>query len=97
MNKARILTIFVFALIALGFASIDAHAYSGFPARDYPYNQYGYEMRYYNGPWGERMVYGAYGYFPNWNGNYPYGYRTYGYMYTPWDLRYGRTMSYNRW
>ena len=66
-----------------------AAAFSGFPAQDYPGNQYGYHARFYSGPWGERMVYGGYGYFPNFYGHYPYGYRTYGYMYTPHDLRYG--------
>jgi hypothetical protein len=71
-----------------------ASANSGFPALDYPSNQYGMESRYYDGPWGERMVYGAYGYFPNFNGQPPYGYRTYGYMYTPMDLRYGATSRF---
>jgi hypothetical protein len=79
----------IVALVALQSAS----AFSNFPSY-YPYNQYGMESRYYSGPWGERMVYGGYGYFQNPYGYYPYGYRSYGYMYTPTDLRMGSTGRY---
>jgi len=92
MNALKTALIVFFALTALTLAAGSAFAYSGFPSNDYPHNQYGYESTYYNGPWGERVVYGAYGYFPNFN-SYPYGYRTYGYFYTPWDMRYGTTMN----
>jgi hypothetical protein len=86
-----------FFIIALAFLVLvlsmhSVAAYSGFPSYAYPGNQYGMEYRYYNGPWGERMVYGSHGYFPNFNGYHPYGYRTYGYMYSPWDMRWGTTM-----
>jgi hypothetical protein len=91
----------ILLVLAMALFATSVHANSGFPARDYPFNQYGYDSTYYNGPWGERMVYGSYGYFPNFYGQYPYGYRTYGYMYTPNDLRYGNTgmgsyVSYGR-
>lgn len=94
MNSKTLLVV-LFAIAAVLIFTEGAHAYgSGFPAYDYPSNQYGMEARYYDGPWGERMVYGAYGYFPNFNGNRPYGYRSYGYFYTPQDLRYGNTMRF---
>ena len=88
--KHRALVLIGIILVLLTTSS--ALAFSGFPATEYPGNQYGFEARYYSGPWGERMVYGAHGYFPNWHGYRPYGYRTYGYMYTPSDMRYGTTM-----
>lgn len=88
-------------LLVLALAAGSTYAYSGFPTPHYPYNQYGHEYRFYDGPWGERMVYGSHGYFPNWYGYRPYGYRTYGSMYTPWDMRWGRTGGYggygDRW
>jgi|GEM_PF-3666943 len=95
MNRTmRTVLMSVVALLAILLTTLNAFAYSGFPARDYPRNQYGYESTYYSGPWGETMVYGAYGYFPNFNGNAPYGYRTYGYQYTPWDMRTGATSRF---
>lgn len=90
--NARHLFIILGATLALLLGFSSAYAYSGFPTTDYPGNQYGMEYRYYNGPWGERMVYGSYGYFPNYNGYRPYGFRTYGAMYSPWDMRWGTTM-----
>jgi hypothetical protein len=89
MDKRKII-IAIFALAALLLTVSSAFAMSSFPGPVYPGNQYGHEYRYYSGPWGERMVYGGYGYFPNYNGYRPYGYKTYGSMYTPWDIRTGR-------
>lgn len=80
----------ILLVLALSISATTALAYSGFPTY-YPGNQYGVGARYYRGPWGEVMVYGAHGYFPNTNGYPPYGVRQYGHMYTVWDLRYGRT------
>lgn len=94
MNRKQLLLI-AFAAIVTMFALLavqSVSAYSGFPTREYPGNQYGYEYRYYNGPWGERMIYGSHGYFPNFYGYQPYGFRTYGQFYTPWDMRWGTTM-----
>jgi hypothetical protein len=92
MNTKQVLLIIgAVILVALTFSSVTA--YSGFPTRTYPGNQYGFGYRYYDGPWGERMVYGGPGYFPNYNGYAPYGYRTYGHMYSPWDMRWGTTMQ----
>jgi hypothetical protein len=82
--KLRYAIIASFALLALLLTMTSAFA---LPTGSYPYSNYGYHYRYYDGPWGERMVYGGYGYFPNWNGQRPYGYRTYGSIYTPWDIR----------
>jgi hypothetical protein len=67
---------------------------SGFPMRNYPANQVGMETYYTQGNWGRIGVYGAYNQYPNFNGQPPYGYRTYGYTYTPWDLRTGATIRY---
>ncbi len=65
-----------------------------FPGMYYPGNQYGLQSAYYQGQWGQVGVYGAYSYFPNWNGYPPYGYRPYGSIYTPWDIRYGNAGMY---
>jgi hypothetical protein len=89
MDPKKIILAFL-AIIAALLATTGASAFSGFPARDYPSNQYGFGSTYYDGPWGERMVYGGPGFFPNFYGSYPYGYRTYGYIYTPADM----SMSY---
>jgi hypothetical protein len=90
--KSLLMILFAIAVLAV-VAAASAHAFSGFPVNGYPRNMYGYHSTYYTGPWGERMVYGGYGYFPNWAAQNGYGYRTYGYIYTPHDLRYGRTGS----
>lgn len=90
MDKRKI-AVAIFALVALLLTVSSAWAFSSFPGPTYPGNQYGFESTYYRGPWGERMVYGSYGYFPNFYGYKPYGYRTYGAQYTPWNMRYGRT------
>jgi len=94
MRTAHRLTLVGIAIILIGLFAGSAIAYSGFPTYQYPGNQYGFQSRYYSGPWGERMVYGGYGYFPNWYGYQPYGYRTYGSFYTPTDLRMGAYGSY---
>lgn len=89
VTRTRLLVLTLTILTLLLFAQ-EAAAYSGFPNAYYPGNQYGIGSTYYTGPWGERMVYGGYGYFPNPYGYRPYGYRAYGSFYTPQDLRYGR-------
>lgn len=81
------------AVLAFAISMGSTLAYSGFPSSYYPGNQYGHEYVFYNGPWGEHMAYGAHGYFPNPNGYRPYGYRSYGQMYSPWQMRWGNTMS----
>lgn len=96
MRLTRTFLLCTLALLLFTLVAHDASAYSGFPTRQYPGNQYGIGSTYYTGPWGERMVYGGYGYFPNPYGYRPYGYRTYGTFYTPTDLRYGR-VAYARW
>jgi hypothetical protein len=88
MNK---FLIFAFVLFLLGASS--AFAYSGFPNSYYPGNQYGHEATFYRGPWGEHAIYGSHAYFPNYQGYKPYGFRSYGYMYSPWQMRMGDTMS----
>jgi hypothetical protein len=87
------IVLLIAAVLAFFIAVGGAQAFS-FPGPVYPGNQYGLEARYYNGPWGEVMVHGGYGYFQNFNGYRPYGYKTYGSMYTPWDIRNGGYRGY---
>lgn len=86
----RILIAFAIAAGLLALLSAPAAAFSGFPNAHYPGNMYGHQSYFYSGPWGERMIYGGHGYFPNPYGYRPYGYRTYGSFYTIQDIRYGR-------
>lgn len=92
-NAVKKLLAIIFVLVTLLLGAGSALAYSSFPSSYYPGNQYGHEYTFYQGPWGEHRVYGAYGYYPNYAGYRPYGFRTYGHMYSPWQMRWGTTMN----